>query len=122
MGKAMDKKLFYKAKEKIGQPWTYTKATKDKIAADMEKGTVTTPETRLAPQYDTSPSQGIGSPRPKKTKPFQPVNGRRSQCLGYKAKFNTGNDRKLPPIPKDFVAVARAKRIKKHTSKLRKMP
>lgn len=119
MSKAMDKKLFYKSKEKIGQPWTYTKATKDKIAADMEKGTVTA---RLAPQYDTSPSQGAGNPRPKKTKPLQQLNGRRSQCLGFKAEFSIGNERNLPPVPKDYIAVARAKRIKKHTAKLRKAP
>lgn len=115
----MDKKLFYKPKEKMGQPWTYTKETKARLAAEMEKGTVTG---RLAPEYDTKPSQGAGDPKPKKNKPFQPVNGRRSQCLGFKAEFNTGDKRSLPPVPKDYVAVARAKRIKKHTSKLRKMP
>lgn len=119
MTKAMDKKLFYKPKEKMGQPWTYTKETKARLAEEMEKGTMTA---RLAPEYDTSPSQGAATPKPKKVKPLQQLNGHRSQCLGYKAEFNTGDKRNLPPVPKDYVAVARAKRIKKHTSKLRKAP
>lgn len=109
MSKAMDKSLFYKAKEKIGQPWTYTKATKEKIAADMEKGTVTA---RLAPEYDTSPSQGSAIPKPKKTKPFQQLNGRRSQCLGYKADFKVGNERNLQPLPPDFVELAKKNRAR----------
>lgn len=122
MSKAMDKKLFYKAKERIGQPWTYSKETKQKLDAELAKGTVTPPDARLAPQYDTSPSKGAGDPKPKKTKPFQQLNGRRSQCVGYKSECNVGSERKLPPVPKDYIAVARAKRIKKHTSKLRKSP
>lgn len=118
MSKAMDKKLFYKPKEKIGQPWTYTKETKAKLAAE---GTVTPPTIRLAPEYDTSPTKG-GVSIPKRNNLRPVANGLRSQCLGYKSECNTGSERKLPPVPKDYVAVARAKRIKKHTAKVRKAP
>lgn len=115
-----DKSLYHVSKEVIGQPWTYTAETKAKLAADMAaaKNTVF-----VSPEYDTKPSQGAGALRPKNTKhDLQQGNGRRSQCQGYKAEFKVGSERKLPPVPKDYIAVARAKRIKKHTSKLRATP
>lgn len=116
----VDKSLFHVPKEKIGQPWTYTAETKAKLAAEMAAPVIVE---RVMPEYDTTPSQNAGALLPKNTKhPLQQNNGRRSQCLGYKADFKVGNERTLPPVPKDYLAVARAKRIKKHTSKLRKAP
>ncbi|MGL5013769.1 MAG: hypothetical protein ACRC6V_05685 [Bacteroidales bacterium] len=115
-----DKSLYHVSKEVIGQPWTYTAETKAKLAADMAAAKN---ETFIAPTYDTKPSQGAGALRPKNTKHgLQQNNGHRSQCQGYKADFKVGNERNLPPVPKDYLAVARAKRIKKHTSKLRAAP
>lgn len=116
---AIDKHLYHVAKEEMGKPWTYTAETKAKIAADMAAAKNAT---FIPPVYDTSNASNAGALRPKKDKPLQPVNGRRSQCQGYKAEFKVGSERKLPPVPKDFISVARAKRIKKHTSKLRAMP
>ncbi|MGL4755270.1 MAG: hypothetical protein ACRCXB_23160 [Aeromonadaceae bacterium] len=115
-----DKSLYHVSKEVIGQPWTYTAETKAKLAADMaaEKNTIFVPS-----EYNTKPSQGAGAVRPKSSKhPLQQTNGHRSQCVGYKRGFKVGSERTLPPVPKDYIAVARAKRIKKHTSKLRAAP
>lgn len=115
-----DKSLYHVPKEVIGQPWTYTAETKAKLAADMAAAKNTA---FLPSEYDTKPSQGAGALRPKNTKhDLQQSNGHRSQCVGYKKDFKVGNERTLPPVPKDYVAVARAKRIKKHTSKLRAAP
>lgn len=112
-----NKQLYRVSKEKIGQPWTYTAETKAKLAADMAAKVEID---RVAPQYDTSAAANAGALRPKNMKhPLQQSNGHRSQCQGYKAEFKVGSERNLPPVPKDYVAVARAKRIKKHTSKLR---
>ncbi|MGL5014208.1 MAG: hypothetical protein ACRC6V_07960 [Bacteroidales bacterium] len=116
----LDNSLFRTPKERLGQAWSHTRETQAKLAADMaaEKN-----EVFLAPEYDTKPSQNAGALRPKNTKHgLQQNNGRRTQCQGYKAGAKVGNERKLPPLPKDYVAVARAKRIKKHTSKLRAAP
>lgn len=120
-----NKQLYHTSKEVIGQPWTYTAETKARIAADKAASPMDEELKRIAVplQYDTKPSQNAGALRPKNTKhPLQQSNGHRSQCQGYKSEFKTGNERTLPPVPKDFIAVARAKRIKKHTSKLRAAP
>lgn len=116
----VDKSLYHVPKEKIGQPWTYTAETKAKLAAEMA---ATKMVSAVKSEYDTTPSQGAGAVRPKNTKHgLQQTNGHRSQCVGYKSGAKVGNERTLPPVPKDYLAVARAKRIKKHTSKLRKAP
>lgn len=92
--KKLDKSLFYTPREKMGMPWTYTEGTKAKLEED-QKGTVTPPTARLAPEYDTTPTKG-GMSLPKRNN-LRPVsNGRRSQCLGYKSDFKTGEQRILP--------------------------
>lgn len=116
----VDKSLFHVAKQKIGQPWTYTQETKAKLAAEMASPVIVE---RVKAEYDTTPSLNAGALLPKNRKhPLQQNNGRRSQCLGFKADFKVGNERNLPKPPKDFIAVARAKRIKKVTAKVRKAP
>lgn len=116
----IDNSLFRTPKERLGQEWSHTKETKKKLAADKaaEKN-----EVFIAPEYDTKPSQNAGALRPKNTKHgLQQLNGRRTQCKGYKAGAKIGKERNLPPVPKDYVAVARAKRVKIQTAKVRPAP
>lgn len=111
----LDNSLFRNPKERLGQEWTHTKETKAKLAADKAASPMDEELRRIACPltYDTTPSQGAGALRPKNTKHgLQQNNGRRTQCVGYKAGAKVGNERTLPAIPKDYIAVARAKRVK----------
>lgn len=116
----LDNSLFRNPKERLGQEWSHSAETKAKLAADKA---APKNEVFLAPEYDTTPSQGAGALRPKNTKhPLQQTNGRRTQCAGYKSGAKVGNERTLPPVPKDYVAVAKAKRIKRKLVSYRAAP
>lgn len=114
--KKVDKNLFYKAKERIGQPWTYSDKTKALLEEDASKEKN---DNRVLPTYEPVQKAVV---LPKKDKPLQQMNGRRSQCVGFKDGFKVGSERNLQPIPKDFIKVAQAKRLKIKTVKFRKSP
>lgn len=101
-------------REIMGQPWTYSEETKAKIEADkrMTKNIVF-----ATPKYEPKQTNVL---LPKKQRPLQQVNGRRVDRT--KGKVAVDEQRKLPPIPKDYTKVAQAKRIKRGTVKLRPTP
>lgn len=70
----IDKNLFWKPKEKVGLPWSYSKETAAKIQEDKE--TILSVE-RVPVAYDTSQTIDVSKPRPRVNRPLQQVNGRR---------------------------------------------
>lgn len=112
MSKAIDKKIFYTPKERMGQPWTYkdetiSKLEADKIAADeAAKGTVTV----VRPFWEGSPTNG----RKLSEKPFVQS--------GPRIKHTTAKVGSQRSLPSEFVNEVAPKVVKKDFSNPSKLP